>query len=496
MTEKISLSLYLDGTGNNKYNDSPTGTQTNVAKLNDLQKTDLTFDFSENGKETLTQFDEYTDLSTQQGDEDAYINYFLYQKDAYSTNENLSIKIYHDGVGSQVDKESYEARVEGAFGVGTEPRVEKMADAIEKLRATYPDTEIELNITGFSRGSAAVKSLLNELSKRFSDDDKLSVSNLILFDTVVALGNPKDETHTGHDLSYPSIVDEDTQIVEFIASNEYRDTFPLTPYQNGNMVQIFCPGAHAQVGGGYFNDILAVGPLAQALNRLSSEGQNLIFDSLSADDIVKLRLYNAVIDNPLIVRALMTDSRMLSNDLGTPGQTVNSDGEILTNEPFPGQIPQEGEFSEHPDERIIIDERNPLSKSQLEKIFIEIGNSLSMLFNPEYAEQEMARLEELQEKYNTGDESVVNIAKQNYQKVDVPIGTDRLPAELEVLVKTFENNLDYLDYNPEDLYDPSKFDSTILVFQDAFSEFQQNLGCCRNWPRLTEIYQQGFLPRI
>ena len=46
MTEKITLNIFFDGTGNNKVNDRPANVHTNVARLHDTLHADYRFNIS------------------------------------------------------------------------------------------------------------------------------------------------------------------------------------------------------------------------------------------------------------------------------------------------------------------------------------------------------------------------------------------------------------------------------------------------------------------
>ena len=51
-----------------------------------------------------------------------------------------------------------------------------MLHVIEQIRTEFPDAEINLDVMGFSRGSTAVKQLLNEISERFPNDPNIKLN--------------------------------------------------------------------------------------------------------------------------------------------------------------------------------------------------------------------------------------------------------------------------------------------------------------------------------
>ncbi len=432
MTKKISLSIYIDGTTNNKTNDAPKGVETNVARIYEMQKTDVAFDFSMNGSNTVDELNLVDNVGQNpKGNIKAFETYLQRSQAMDNGNDSVSIKIYGDGVGSQKDQNSFDAKWESATGSGSGDRVKMMADVVKELRKAYgPDIEIEINVIAFSRGYAASKDLLNKLVD--FQDPNIHLKAVVGFDTVAAIGDATCEVHPGMDLRYPeALVDEDSAIYEPIAANEYRETFKLVPYQNEEVDSQFFPGSHAQIGGGYVNDILAVGPLVSALNYLEENaGPEFVLKTLPADDIVKLRLYNAIIDNPYLVRALLVDSRVKSEDLSTPGQTV-VDGKIVKNDPFVGEsVGNDGEFDIAPNKRGIIDERKENSFDPLSKVVFNIENGIRKLFDSDFFYSEQNRANELLEKYDGGGVSISGIDQHNYQPVHASIAMDSLPLRL------------------------------------------------------------------
>jgi hypothetical protein len=477
--KKVSVSIYSDGTGNNKTNDTPAGKETNVARIYEMQEADVAFDFSTNGSNTVKEIKKEPDGSFEKGSEGniyAFQKFLEDSKNNDNGDDSISIKIYRDGVGSQKDQNSFEAKWEGATGSGSGDRVKMMADVVKELRNAYgPDTEIEINVIGFSRGDTAVKALLNKLVDY--QDPNLHLKTMVGFDTVAAIGDATSGVHPGMDLRYPeALVDENSSIYEPIAANEYRKTFQLSPYQNEIVDNQLFPGSHAQIGGGYFNDILAVGPLVSALNYLEENaGPEFVLTTLPVDDVVKLRLYNAVIDNPYLVRALLVDSRVKSEDLSTPGQIV-VDGKIVKNDPFVGESAGDGgEFDIAPNKRGIIDERKENSYDPLSKIVFNIGNGIKKLFDSDFFYSEQNRAYELSEKYGGGGVSISEIDRHNYQPVYASIAMDSLPPELEAAVSAFEARLKQIEYDPEKLDDPGQVQSVVDQIQASVRDLAEEL---------------------
>ncbi|WP_163339145.1 tandem-95 repeat protein [Desulfopila sp. IMCC35008] len=449
MIKKIKLSLFIDGTGNNN-NDASRGKTTNVAKIFELQKADAAFDFSENGTAAVPSYERGLT-----GTSEAYQEYLKKSKSLAisSTEETLSLKIYHDGVGSQKDQNSLIAGTEGATGLGTELRVNKMIDAIRQIRQQFPDAEIDLNAMGFSRGSTAIKDFLNKIAQEFPGDNNIKLNNAVLFDPVAAYGYGKDETHMGKDLSYPEIADENTTIHEIIAGNEYRkDSFALNPYLHDSVSHSLQPGAHAQAGGGYANDILAAGNLGLAIEHWAKDsGIEVDLKKITVEDLMKMRMYNAIIENPFLVRALITDSRVKSEDLARPGVLLDDDGNVKSiNEQFTAEEKSDnGEFDNPDDGRHVERERNALSADYITKIASDVSDGIRQIFDSNYYNEKYTSAKKVAENYTAGDVQVSTIAQQGYSQISFIKENVKLPAELESIVKQFEESVKSIDYSLE-----------------------------------------------
>ncbi len=478
--KKLTVTISFDGTSNNKNSnnnrigDVPTAKHTNVARLNELIVADQSFDFSRYANNGSTRYEDGVE-----GNLEAF-SQFLDQDHVSAQDSTDSLKLYIDGVGSQEDQSSSGAKLEGGTGSGTDIRVKQMLDAVEMIRKTYgPDVEIDLNVIGFSRGSAAGKDFLNKLSEKYPDDPYIRLNKAVFFDTVAAMGNADDETHTNKDLGYPGIADGDSKVLELLAANEHRGSFSSTPYQDGRVKQEVVPGAHAQVGGGYFHDILAAGSLTRAMSHFSDDydgSSSLSLKSLSIDDLVKLRLYNAVIENPYLVRALITDSRIITDDLVKPGVVEKGDGASLVNRPFPLEKFQDYEFDRFSGQRGVIDERQALSFFPHTKILNDIGVGIQKLFNSgRFYGDETSTFNILSKKIATSNESISSIANQAYQKVNVPANSDLLPLQLEAIVSTFESKLKLIQYDPERLDDPKQFQDVLDELKIISKDFAESL---------------------
>ena len=317
----MRFTVYFDGTGNNKDLNTPEGTQTNVARLFDLDTAKGT-NLARNSGHTPQQYD---------------------GKERSGQPE----KIYFDGVGSQGDT-SGTSLLEGATGRGAQGRIDQAYDAIVSFHNKYPDQKVDVNIVGFSRGASQSRALANEFIERgvpkldgqgqptgdfLIPPGQAHVNKLGIFDTVATDGLSNTDTHLGKNLEIGKNVDSTTHLV---AMNEYRDTFRLTSAlrndDNSRIEEIKFAGAHSQVGGGYKDDPLAAGPLAVMYQSLQSAGIEM--KPMQQDDVQRIEQYNELIKNPKKVQQALIDSRLLK---GENAFTQSADGSYqkVDNTPFP-----------------------------------------------------------------------------------------------------------------------------------------------------------------
>ncbi|NIF27685.1 DUF2235 domain-containing protein [Pantoea sp. Tr-811] len=317
----LHITVYLDGTRNNKDNDAPEGAHTNVARLYDLDTA------------------QGTNLARNSGGKPQ-------QYDA-SARSGQSEKVYIDGVGSQKNN-PLGMVFEGATGAGGQSRIEQAYDTLVAFHNKYPDLAVDVNVVGFSRGAAQARALANVfidrgvpmLDSQFRVTDQYlippgqpHVNKLGIFDTVASFGNAKTDTHLNKNLEISGNIDSTTHLV---AMNEYRDTFPLTSAlrndDNSRIEELKFAGAHSQVGGGYKHDVLAAGPLAVMYDRLQTAGIEM--RPMLPEDVKRVEQYNVLIKDPAQLQEALIDSRLSK---GNDAFQRSADGQytVVDNAPFP-----------------------------------------------------------------------------------------------------------------------------------------------------------------
>ncbi|WP_413511812.1 T6SS phospholipase effector Tle1-like catalytic domain-containing protein [Myroides odoratus] len=238
-TNETSIALFFDGTGNNMTNSQKDpvkyGNLTNIAQL----------------------FDACT----------------------------LTDKVYIEGVGTRDQMEdSVYAKATGnnPLGYSGYSYLDKLDKGISFLKTyseQHPNETLNILIYGFSRGAT----LARNFAKNALNFPKVRIKYLGVFDTVVSLLTVTPIIHfTAEEL------EKIDQITHICAVNETRDYFPLTSIQNKNgskdlvnlenyytakVKEIFVPGAHADVGGGY-----TVGAEKVYLNQVRGSHDSLVKD--------------------------------------------------------------------------------------------------------------------------------------------------------------------------------------------------------------------------
>lgn len=154
-------------------------------------------------------------------------------------------------------------------------------EAIRKFLRNYGNGDKDVDIIGFSRGSALAREFANMLYERGYSPTKVvpghgrnvTIRNkecdvviryVGVFDTVASFGKPGNSINIGYNLNLPRNVKTARHAV---AKNEKRALFPLTRFNQPGPGQSFqervFPGDHSDIGGGHNADqnMLADAPL-------------------------------------------------------------------------------------------------------------------------------------------------------------------------------------------------------------------------------------------
>ncbi len=221
---------------------------------------------------------------------------------------DFSSTLYIEGIGTE--NAETDSLIGGATGMGSTGVREKvykgLQQAIKKIdqwKSQIDDSIIaylHIDTFGFSRGAAAARYCLQaclfeddtNLKKRLTDKgytvETVEAKFVGLFDTVASHGIK--HTNDTADLSLRA-VQHAKKTVHLAASEEHRVNFRLTDIQSaGNKgIEIFLPGVHSDIGGGYVDNdkekdliLLELSRIARLFsqteveNRLQAERDRLI----------------------------------------------------------------------------------------------------------------------------------------------------------------------------------------------------------------------------
>jgi len=146
-----------------------------------------------------------------------------------------------------------------------------MDELIEKQPTQMEILVINVSVFGFSCGAAQACAFLRDLAARCTEqsdgtwlyrDVPLRVGFVGIFDTVssvwrtllgAAINRGNGHNLWAHDVKLPPMVE---QCVHMTAAHELRPQFPLDSTRDGgrypnNTIEIWYPGVHSDVGGGY-----------------------------------------------------------------------------------------------------------------------------------------------------------------------------------------------------------------------------------------------------
>jgi hypothetical protein len=182
-----------------------------------------------------------------------------------------SFSIYVEGIGTEDDKTD---SINGmAFGQGptgilgkVEIGIERLLDEINnRLAKGQPIESLYLDCFGFSRGAAAARnfihsaifrtenSLIHQLQSNRHVVWETKIKFVGLYDTVASHGLLS--CNDTEDLQLDAIKYAE-YVVQLAAADEHRKHYPLTNIKSASHgVQLFLPGAHSDIGGGYVDNM-------------------------------------------------------------------------------------------------------------------------------------------------------------------------------------------------------------------------------------------------
>ncbi len=240
---RMWISLFMDGTGNNRDQDIPKHCHSNVAALYQAHE-----------------------HAPNRGIYALYIEGLgtPFRFDGYFKTRKVHSRAGVSTVTQEGYREAGNSTLGRALASGLTKRMEKavfdFCEAIEETRIRKRVTEINVAAFGFSRGATSVRIFMHwlqrlKLIKRqgknlFYDGIPLKVRFLGIFDTVESIGAPA--ANKMPELMKTTIPPFVERTVHLVAAHELRYSFPLTDTGSApNVHRVVYPGAHSDIGGGY-----------------------------------------------------------------------------------------------------------------------------------------------------------------------------------------------------------------------------------------------------
>lgn len=241
--DSVRISMYFDGTGNNRQNVRRGYSQRSGGE----------------SASSDSYGNDYSNVSRLEEQQDVHEGY------------DYSFKFYVEGIGTQnLGSDVPQGNVEGRGITGISAKVNSgirhLLEGIENEVVSRRISHVHLDTFGFSRGAAAARhfvykmmredgqTLLDRLRDRGFTVGSVAVKFVGLFDTVASYGFAHyDDTR---DLDLDAITAAD-YVLQLAAGDEHRENFRLTNInsaKNQNKgLEIVLPGVHSDIGGGYLN---------------------------------------------------------------------------------------------------------------------------------------------------------------------------------------------------------------------------------------------------
>lgn len=251
---KIRFSVFFDGTLNNRTNvnagiDSKAyrDAKSSIGLVNDLRGV-VSY---ENALSNVAKMEEYVDTN----------------------NANYIFSTYIEGQGTTDFKaDSFFGKALGLMETGVTQRARKgineIVSTIQGLGKKIIIEKLTIDVFGFSRGAAAARNFLHQamnnqshgrnpawpLKRRLEgagfEVELVEVQFAGLFDTVSSVGLPSEHKNNSSRL-HLNAISYAKDVVHLAAAEEHRANFSLTNTSSAGTKEIYLPGVHSDIGGGY-----------------------------------------------------------------------------------------------------------------------------------------------------------------------------------------------------------------------------------------------------
>lgn len=301
----VRIGMFFDGTGNNTYNAERTKEQTRIWSSR-CEK-------PEQG-EALAK---WCGVSPNAGSADNEITniqklYNVYDIPAQIENNTFISRQYVEGIGTTNDGSSTAITDDSGYGMatgegdtGVDGKVKKGCEAAAKiLKEPLKNSDydgvgcFQFDVFGFSRGAAAARHFVNVVTQGkngyfgkalreqeitlpapfdWKNPQQCQFTFVGVFDTVAAIVDfssadfsPANDRNPGIHLALP--VKQTLRAVHITAADEFRDYFALNQLNSAaQFTEISVPGAHSDIGGGYYSRYYLNEQNPQSMNRALQE---------------------------------------------------------------------------------------------------------------------------------------------------------------------------------------------------------------------------------
>ncbi len=301
----VRIGMFFDGTGNNTYNAEQAKEQTSIWSLR-CEK-------PEQG-EALAKWCGASPSQGSAGNEITNVQklFDVYDSSSEIKDNVLLSKWYIEGIGTTNDSSSVTITDDSKYGMATgtgdtgiDGKVRKGCKvAVQSLKKSLSGSDydgigcFQFDVFGFSRGAAAARHFVNVVTLgdngyfgKALREQKISLpapfdwknqqqcqfTFVGLFDTVAAIVapaagdfSPANNDNPGIHLALP--VKQTLRAVHITAADEFRDYFALNQLNPAaQFTEITVPGAHSDVGGGYYSRYYLNDQNPQSMNRALQE---------------------------------------------------------------------------------------------------------------------------------------------------------------------------------------------------------------------------------
>lgn len=302
--KNLKIAIFFDGTSNNKDNVEARElyTRLDVNKSNYKQVYAATQD--DEKRRQLEAYHSHGKKGSYQNDKSNIAKLW----DSYKIRPK---GIYVEGIGTEKYKGD-DLFKGSAMGIGSNGIVAKVEKGIDEIKDYINEGKIKtfdsvsIDVYGFSRGAAAARHFIAEVTQngvlgrtppygklgKLFQENNMKVKRLIirftgLFDTVSSHGRDLDFSDDVEKLQLHK-VSKSRHTVQLAAADEYRKNFALTRIGScgGRGLELFLPGAHADIGGGYRTGD------AEELDKLIYESPNKNFIEKLRKELIDEGWYN------------------------------------------------------------------------------------------------------------------------------------------------------------------------------------------------------------